>query len=284
MKQLKKYAYKYGVILLGNFFVAVGTVFFIVPAGLITGGATGIALALHEFFHFPLPLGIAAVSLTLFIIGLIFLGREFALSILVSSVFYPIFVGLCEEFVKYADITTDALVLNLAGAALFIGYGIAIVMRQGASTGGFDTVSVILNKKLGVSTALSFSIFEILSMLTQVFYSTVEQILGGVFLTLAYTALLNALLSKDIERIQVQIFSEHYEEISTLITEKFERGCTLFRIQGGYTKKASFAVQTVIGGRELFRLKEAIKKTDPKAFVTVSRISEVSGLGFTYEE
>ncbi len=272
-----------GAILLGNFCVAASTVFFVVPGGFISGGATGLALALEAFFHIPISAGLAIICAALLVTGWIALGKAFAFNSLLSTVTFPGFVWVCEEFVKRVPMTTDNLFLNLAGAVLLLGYGTALVMRNGASTGGLDTLSVILYQKKGIPLALTVNLFEILTMLTQVSYSTTEEIMGGVLVTIFYTAVMNHFLAKGVARVQVMVYSQHYEQILQYVDTTLKRGTTLFRMQGGYRREDSFALQTVISGRELFQLKEEILRIDPTAFVTVSEVSEVSGKGFTLD-
>ncbi len=268
-------------ILLGNLCVALGTVFFVVPAGFITGGSTGLALALEAFFRLPLAWGIAIVSISLLGIGWVSLGREFAASCAISAISYPVFVWLCEIVAAHTAFTTDSIALNLAAAALLYGYGVGTVMRHGASTGGLDTISMILYKKKGISLAVTVNLFELLTMLTQLSYSRTEHIIGGVLLTIFYTAVMNHFLAKGVARVQVLIYSSAYEGIRSYIDSQLRRGCTLFHVQGGYRRQDTFALQTIISNRELFQLKEAVLKLDPDAFMTVSEISEVTGKGFS---
>ncbi len=275
---------KWLLILFGNLCVAIGTVFFIVPGGFITGGATGIALAFEAFWGLPISLGIAIVSITLLLVGWLFLGKEFAAGSALSAISYPIFVTICELIVPIINITTDSDVINLAGSILFYGYGIALVMRQGASTGGVDTIAIILNRKRGWSLSALVNLFEFLTMLTQLSYSTTEGIMGGILVTVCYTYLMNHLITQGNSRIQVMIYSDRYEEICRYIDTVLDRGCTLFCVQGGYQRKDKFAVQTIIHYRDLFRLKKNVKEVDPEAFLIVSEVSEVGGRGFSLQK
>lgn len=277
-------AKKWLLILFGNLCVAIGTVFFIVPGGFITGGATGIALAFEEFFHLPISVGVAIVSITLLLVGWLFLGKEFAAGSALSAISYPVFVAICELAAPFINVTTDSDVINLAGSIFFYGYGIALVMRQGASTGGVDTVAIILNRKKGWSLSALVNFFEFLTMLTQLSYSTNEGILGGILVTICYTYLMNHLITQGNSRVQVMIYSENYEEIYQYVDTVLDRGCTLFCVQGGYQRKDKFAVQTIIHHRDLFRLKQKVKEIDPVAFLIVSEVSEVGGRGFSLEK
>ncbi len=279
LMRLKK-AERIAMILFGNACVALAVVFFLKPAGFIGGGTTGVALALEAFFGIPISVGIFILCIALLGIGWIFLGRDFAARSAVSTVSYPIFVWIFEELHKVVPFGTEDIALNLVCTILLFGFGIAAILRQGASSGGLDTISMILYEKRGIPLALTVNLFEILSMLTQISYSTPEEIMGGVLAAIFYTALMNRLMTKGIARIQVFIYSRHYEEICRFIGKDMDRGCTLFSVQGGYERRHTYAVQTIICHRELFTLKEALHRIDPLAFVTISEVSEVSGRGF----
>lgn len=267
-------------ILFGNFCVALGTVFFIVPAGFMGGGVTGLAMAMHAFFDLPISWGIAILSVILLILGGIFLGRFFVIGSALSTISYPAFVWLLELVAGYVSFEIESVAINLSVSVLLLGYGISLIMRHGASSGGLDTISMILYQKKGIPIAPTVKLFEILSLVTQVFYSTPEGILGGILLTIFFTAVMNHLMTQGIARVQVLVYTDHYAEIKEFLDKKLQRGCTLFHVQGGYTGKETFALQAIINNRQLFPLKEAVRKIDPMAFVIVSEVSEVSGRGF----
>ncbi len=280
MKNFKKLT----AILFGNLCVAAAVVFFLTPAGFITGGATGLALLTEQYLDLPLAFGIAFFSVLILLIGWLFLGRAFAATSAISAVSYPIFVWICEQFDEHVfHLHTTDTVLNLSCTVLLFGYGIALVMRQGASTGGLDTIAMILHKKRGVSLAIAVAVLEVLAMAPQAIYSTTEEILGGILLTVFYTAVMNHFIARGTARVQVMVYSRKHREINEYINTVLSRGSTLFRVQGGFSKEDSVAVQTVVSYRELFGLKEAVLKIDEYAFMTISEISEVSGNGFTHD-
>lgn len=270
-------------ILFGNFCTAVGTVFFIVPSGLITGGVTGFALALTAYRHIPVSYGIAIISVLLLLLGWVSLGRNFAASSALSAISFPACVWICEQAAKVITFRVDDLMMNLVCAALMFGYGVALVMKQGASTGGLDTISMILYKKRGISLVITVNMLEVLSMLPQMGYSGNEQILGGFLLTIFYTTIMNYFISKEVAQIQVMIYSQQFEKILEFIDKELHRGSTLFRVQGGYTREDTFALQTIISNRELFQLKEKVLELDAHAFMTISEVSRVNGKGFTLD-
>ncbi len=275
---------KIGLILLGNILCASATAFFIIPGGFISGGVTGFALAFEQFFGLPVQFGIAILSVALLLLGWIFLGKRFAVNSALSALCYPALVWLFKILSGFFDFSTDNIFLNLAFGAILLGNGAALIMRQGASSGGLDTIALILNKKRGISISFVINILEIIAMATQIFYSSPEEIMGGILMTLVYSALINHMLAKGVARIQVLVYSKQYEQIHDFVANTLERGCTLFRVQGGHTREDTFVLQTVISNRELFRLKEYIHKVDPVAFITISEVSEVGGRGFSLDK
>jgi len=124
-----------------------------------------------------------------------------------------------------------------------------------------------------------------LVLLTQIlFVERAEQALYGILFVLLYSVVLDVVLTSGKSRIQLQIISREYEAINRMILQTFDRGSTLFRTEGGFSRTEAYAVQTVIGKRELFRLREEVLAIDQSAFIVVSQVSEVNGRGFTLEK
>ena len=112
---MKKLLKKLPLLLLGNLLLAVCVSRFVVPAGLISGGATGLALACsHLLPAVPLDFFIWGLSLLFLLLGLMFLGKDFALSTLISSVAYPLFFSLISALTRDSGPITEDIVLNTA--------------------------------------------------------------------------------------------------------------------------------------------------------------------------
>lgn len=276
---------KISIILMYNLLFSLGTAYFLVPSGMISGGVTGLALGLDNGFGIPKDLTVWVVQVALFLLGLVMIGRDFALTTLVGSFAYPTFFSVTTRLVDHTGLLTEDPFLCLILAGLTFGVGIGGIMKQGASTGGTDIVAILLNKKLGLSVSATLYVVDGLVLLTQIFFvETTEQALYGLLFVLFYSIVLDVVLTSGKSCIQLQIISSEYEAINRMILEKFDRGSTLYRTEGGFTRTSSYAVQTIIGKRELFRLREEVLAIDEKAFLVVSKVSEVNGRGFTLEK
>lgn len=268
-------------ILLGNLIYAVAVVYFILPAGLITGGTTGLAIFMQHSFGIPINLFVCAFNTAMFVLGAVVLGRAFALTTLVSTFVYPLFLSAVGVLAAYTGTLTADPMLCTVFAGVLIGAGIALVIQAGASTGGMDIPPLIIQKYTGLSMALLLYAFDGLILLLQILFSNREQVLYGILLVCIYSMVLEKLLVFGKSKVQLKIISEKYEEINSLILHTFDRGTTLLEVEGGLTRRESYAVLTVIDQRELFRINEAVWTIDPDAFVMVGQIKEVHGRGFT---
>ena len=96
-----------------------------------------------------------------------------------------------------------------------------------------------------------------------------------------YSYTLEKLLVAGKSKVQIKIISEKYEEINKQIATQFDRGTTLFEVEGGYTRKEMYAILTVVNQRELFAINEMVQEIDPDAFIMIGQVKEVRGRGFT---
>ncbi|HAQ63887.1 MAG TPA: hypothetical protein DCR23_05435 [Ruminococcaceae bacterium] len=84
-------------------------------------------------------------------------------------------------------------------------------------------------------------------------------------------------------QIQLFIISEHYEEIREKFLKELNAGVTMSYIQTGLLGEDSKGIICVIPSRKLYNANEIVRSIDPEAFITVTKIKEVKGRGFTSE-
>ena len=268
-------------ILLGNAAMALGIVMFILPNGLMTGGTTGLSLIVGHYTSLPISVFVFLFNAVMFILGLVVLGRAFAMTTLLSTFFYPVALEFFQRIPAVAEgITGDRLLSSLFGG-LFIGFALGIVIRAGASTGGMDIPPLILNKKFGLPVSGLLYAFDIVILIGQMLFADKEAILYGILLVMTYTIVLDKVLVFGRAQTQVKIISERVEEINTAINREMDRGSTLIHTATGYLKKEQDMIMTVISNRQLAHLNRLVTEIDPNAFMVVAKVNEVSGKGFT---
>lgn len=266
-------------VLLGNLLMSVGVGAFIIPSGLMVGGATGIGLIMSHYFGIPVSSFVGAYNAVMFVIGAAFLGKHFAFTTLISSFLFPSLLGWIETIVQ-SPLTSDPLLAVVLGG-LLTGTGIGLVIRAGSSTGGNDIPTLLLNKKLGVPISVTMNVLDFAILMFQLPYSPLETALYSIVLVLLYSTVADKMSALGKGRMQVRIISKHYKEISDAIKKRVDRGVTLYHIQGGYSGQESCEVMTVLSARELPELNRLVMEIDPTAFIMLARINEVRGRGFS---
>ena len=269
-------------ILVGNLILAFGVTCFIAPMGFITGGATGIGLALNRFWGVNLSYALWAINGLMFLIGWYFMGRKFALSIVISTLVYPLWINILGRFPALTNLTDDTLLCAVLGGML-AGIGIGTVIRQGASTGGMDIPPLVLNKKFGLPVGVGMYATDFVILLLQAYFSESEQILYGLLNLLVISATINYVLVSGQKKVQIFVISDKYEEIRKELLTDMDLGVTLVHIETGYLGEQKKAVMCITNARKLHVANQAILAIDPSAFITVTNISEVKGQGFSLE-
>ena len=270
-------------VLIGNTIYAFGVLLFIVPNGLITGGSTGLGIAANHVFGVSIPGFISIFNGLMFFIGLYFLGKQFAFTTLISTVYFPFILGILEKTIGYTKLTSDPLVAALFGGVL-IGTAIGIVVRCHASTGGMDIPPLILNKKFAIPVSGAMYFFDFMILLAQIVYTDTDMVFYGIILVATYTMVLDKVLLIGKAQTEVQIVSKEYKKIDEAIRTKLDRGTTLVQATTGYLKNEYPIVMTVIGNRELPKVNAIVNEMDDHAFMIVNKVNEVHGRGFTFKK
>ena len=264
-------------VLVGNLVLSFAVAAFTVPNGIIMGGATGIGLTISHYFPVNLSLIILAINAVLFVLGAVFLGKKFALTTIISSFIYPIFLSMVQSIPGIDKVTENNAMLAALYGGVLLGIGIGLVVRVGASTGGTDILALVLHKWF-----LYIVDFSVLGL--QMLFSDSEQILYGILNLFLSTVVLNRVMLLGKSQIQLFIISDKYREIRQKVLTDIDAGVTMVDIETGYGEQKQQGVLCVIHSRKLYSVKEAIQEIDPKAFITITQINEVRGRGFTMEK
>ena len=193
-------------IIFGNALYSLTVALFLEPAGLITGGATGIALAIGRLTGLSVSGLLLFINLAMLVWGWVVLGRAFALNTLASSVLSPAFLALFEGMANGRVLTEDIFLCTIF-AGLGIGVALGIVIRSGASTGGLDIPPLVLNKWFKLPVSATMLAFDIMVLLMQAVFSPMPQVLYGIVMVLIHTVVMDKMLMMGASRTEVKIIS-----------------------------------------------------------------------------
>lgn len=268
-------------VIVGNVLIAIGVTAFIMPYNILSGGLAGIAIAIYPMLNIDPTIFVNIMTLVLFFLGWIFLGKQFALKTAVSTVVYPLALILLKGNIPV--IQCDPLLASLYGG-LLAGCGAGLAMRTGASTGGMNVLTMIFHKYTPFSIpALVFAI-DAVTVALGLFTFGIESVLIGFIAVWAGSQAVDKMLLMGTQDAKaVQIISPKYNEISKAIQEQLARGTTLIHAEGGYSHEDRKVVLAVIGKNQYHFLTRLVTEIDSDAFIIMSDTSEVKGLGFSYE-
>ena len=272
---------EYILITIGSVLVAVGIYYFLVPNNLAAGGVSGLAMVIGRFAPgLPIGLMMLVMNIILFIIAFIALGSGFGAKTIYSSLSLSGIIWLMEKMFPISRSLTGDMFIELIFGILISAIGMGIIFNQNASTGGTDIIAKIINKYLhvdiGKSLLLSDFSITLLAALAFDARTGMYALLGVVINGFVIDTVIEGLnVSK-----QVMIISTKPEEIKDFILNKLYRGATIYTAKGAYTDTDKQIITTTIGRKEVVKLKNFVKETDNKAFMTIIDAHETLGEGF----
>lgn len=267
--------------ILGTFCLALSAGLFIIPNNILSGGVAGIAVAISPLISFiPKEYISSFITIAMFVIGTITLGKDFAMKTLISSFVYPPLLLFVTNMLK--PIELDPILATLYGGLLG-GIGIGIVFRQGGSTGGMDVPPLIINKYFGIKVSTALLITDGLSIMLGLIYYGLPQVLLGFIAVYCTSYGCGKIISLGgTKSKEFKIISNLYEEIADEIHKTVDRGTTIFYGEGGYTHEKRKILMCVVEEGQYQQVLDVINAKDPKAFVVVTDINDVHGEGFSF--
>ncbi len=284
-KVWKKIAKAFGLgfsVTVGNALFAFAVVAFIIPHDIIMGGTTGIGIVLNKTFAIDTALFILILNMLLLVFGGIVLGMKFFLATIASSILYPLMIALIQEIPGVTEITSNNLLATLVGGCL-MGISIGMLMRIGSSTGGMDVANLVMHKWFHLPVAVFVSVSDVIVVGGQALFAKPEQLFLGVIAIVCETLMIEQVMILGKSQIQVYVISDQYEELRRKILNDLNLGVTMPIIETGLLGQQQKSVLCVVSPRKLYTVTELIQSVDPDAFITVTKIKEVRGRGFTID-
>ena len=268
-------------LVVGNALYALTVKLFLLPANLMSCGTTGIALVVNHLTGLEISVFIFLFNVAMMLLGWWILGRQFAMTTVFSSLFYPIALRVLDRWLGDVAVTENIL-LNVVFSGLGLGLSLGMVIRGGASTGGMDIPPLVLKKLFRVPVSASLWAFDFTILLLQMFYHPLEDLLYGILLIITISTALNKVLLMGTSKTEVKIVSEKSELIRDAILSKVDRGVTVLHGEGGYLHKSTEVIMSIVSDHEMPKIERLARDIDPDCFMIVSHVTEVWGRGFTY--
>ncbi len=283
VKNMKQKILNLVYIIIGNIFIALAVNTLILENHIIVGGTSGIGNVLNHYFNIPVSLSVGCLNVCLFLVGLFFIGKKFAMTTLLSTFLFPIILQFFETHAMFHHYLEDPLLAAILAACL-VGVGIGLILKANASTGGVDILAILLNKKFGFPVHIVLNCIDLSILVLQFTFNDTTHVIYGIMIVMITAVVLNKTLTQGTSLVQLTVISDYYEDIKQSILHEFDAGVTLLASEKGFTQENSKLLLSVLPYRKLPAIKAKIHEIDPVAFVIVSHVEEVGGKGFTLEK
>lgn len=269
--------------ILGCAILAMSLNMFLLPNKVSTGGANGIATIIYYFLNIPVSISIFFINIPLFIIAIKILGIKFAIKATLTTLLYIFFVGVMSPLrnILWLIPVNDRFISAIFGG-IVSGFGLSLIFKAGASTGGTDLLAQIINKKItGASTNKILLIIDalVITISTIAFRSVTIGLYSIIAIYLS-----NKVLDIIFEGIginkEINIITKEGLKLTKEFREKLQRGVTLKKCERGYLGEIYYQVTCIVTVSEISEIKKITKIIDEKAFMYISSTNEVMGLGF----
>lgn len=262
---------------------------FMIPNNIASGGLTGLCTIIEFATNGAIPVAYSFIVLNVILIsiGLLILGGGFGFKtiycILLSTFLFWILPRF--EILKAIEgnplFVSEKILIPIIGGVMEA-IGIFLIFKKDGSTGGTDVIALVMNKFWPISPGkvyLILDLFIIASILLLPGY-TFQDMLYGYIAMITFSFGVDYLLLGSKSTMQVLIFSNHNNEIADFIISKMDRGVTLLKSVGWFTKKEKDVLLVIVRKTQLSYLTKAVKHIDKTAFMSISPASTVYGEGF----
>lgn len=251
---------------------------FMIPNHFLDGGILGISILVYEFYHIDVTTILITLNLPFVYIGYKKIGKNFAVNTLVSL----ILLGIFMTFLPVPTVTEDYFLVAAFGG-VFVGLGIGFVIRGGGVIDGLEVVAGFTNKRFGLTVteiimAINTTIFLIIAI-----FLGLEKAMYSILTYFTALKVSDYVVDGFEKLISLTIISPNHEIVKDLIVNKFNKPLTVYKGERG-NLPGSFDVKhdceiivTIVTRIEVHKMRKAIAKTDPSAFMFVENINEVNG-------
>lgn len=259
-------------VLLGILSASFGIKVFLIPNDFIDGGITGISMLLAEISHLSLPLLIFLINLPFLLIAYFQIGRRFA----VSSTLSIFGLSLVLLLLPFPNVTHDKLLASVFGG-LFLGTGIGLSIRGGAVLDGTEILALILSKRTGSTVGGIILIANVFIFGGSAFLLGIESAMYSILTYFSASRMVDFILHGLEEYTGITIISNQSTTIKDEIFRQTERGVTLYKGQGGFSKAEQEILFCVVTRLEIQKIKSIVYEIDEGAFFLTHTLNEATG-------
>lgn len=259
-------------LIIGAALVAVGLNIFLVPNEIIDGGVVGISIMASYLTGLPLGLFTFFLNIPFLFLAYKQLGKRFVVFSLFSITMLSLFVTL----IPFKSATNDTLLTCIFGGVI-VGLGVGLILRNNGSLDGTEMIAVAFNKKIPLSVGATVLCINVFIYGSAIFVFGFDRAMYSLVTYFLISKAIDVVLEGIDEKRSIMIISNHADIIADNILHEFKRGVTFIDGKGAYSGDYKKIIYCIVTRLEITKLREVVLDIDPKAFISISKVSEVEG-------
>ncbi len=264
-------------IVLGSILGALAYPLFLVPSGIAPGGLTGVGIIFNYLFKWPVGVVSLVLNVPLFLLSFRRMGPIFALRSFIAMTLFSVLI----DVIPVPAMTEDPLLSTLFGGIL-LGAGLGLIMRGGATTGGTDMMAKLIYRRIPyMSVGVYLFILDCIVICAAGIFIGANEALYAVINVYVSSKVIDMVLIGLTADKACFIISGAWEKVSHRILHDMERGATLLKGRGAWSKEERPVVMCVVSRSELPMIKKIVSEEDESAFMFVTEAFEALGEGFS---
>jgi uncharacterized membrane-anchored protein YitT (DUF2179 family) len=262
---------------IGAISIAVNFHFFMAPAAMAPGGATGIALIINRFTGWSNGLILMGIAIPVLILGFRYLGRfRFLTRTLYLTVLSNVLIDLLERWLPPVGITDDLLLNALFGGIVGgIGYGIAL--RGRGTYAGTGIITRVIQLKTGLPTSQLYMVVDGGVILALGVTFGWDRALYGLIMLFVYGLATDYVLEGPSVIRTIFIVTDEPEAVAQMLLGRLQVGVTSWPVQGMFTGEGHTTLFCTIRRTDVETVKLLVAELDPKAFLVIGQGHQARG-------
>lgn len=271
---------EYGLITASIWIMVVGVYFFKFPNHFSFGGVTGFSPVVSRLTGWSASHFTFCVNMALLVLGFLFLGADVGIKTVYASVVMSVSLSVLEVICPMRTPLTDEPLLELIFAIFCPGIGSAILFNIGASSGGTDIIAMILKAHSSMNIGTALLVVDITSVILAFFVFGPTTGLFSVLGLIAKSFVIDGVIENMNMCKCFHIICDDPDPICEFIIHDLNRSATVYQAQGAFSHHRKTVIMTTMKRGQAMRLRNYIKKNEPKAFIMITNSSEIIGKGF----
>lgn len=265
---------KYTKIIISCIFISLGLNIFLIPSKLLPSGILGLTSLLSYNYGFNNAALLLIINVWILWLLYMLYDRDKLKQYLIPTIILPFFIYITSYINIDITYSVEELLIAISGAFV-MGYGYSIMYKEGYKTGAIIMLEDIYNDLSGKNTRILSRGFDIILLLIVLKIYGIEQALYSTLAIIIIRYMTTKARIGISDSKAFYIITTKEKEIKKYLMEELQHDLTAFDAEGGFSKKKSRVIMTVISTKDYFRVKEGIQMIDPKAFISITDNYEV---------